>query len=162
MRKIANVARPCGDCLTDDQRETLSFRLMCWTDLMYVKTEKRIWERISRIAGKLAWIDPHKVKVLATAFLAGCIISMLIMMVPDVRPAACNRSYANVLTVVDVQNFDDCNVITFRTQSGFLYTYVTDDGDFFPLETYAAVMDDCGTRAIADDQILSLRYVRMD
>lgn len=162
MRKIANIARPCGDCWTRIEKESFSYRLMCWTDLMYAKTEKRIWERVSRMAGKLAWIDPYKVKALATAFLAGCIVATIILMFPAVRPASHNQIYANVLTVIDVQNFDDCNVITFRTQSGFLYTYVTDDGDFFPLETYAAVMDDHGTKAIADDRILSLRYVRMD
>lgn len=162
MRKIKNIARPCGDCWTRIEKESFSYRLMCWSELMHEKTENRMYERISSIAAKFAWIDPYKVKMLATAFLVGCIITMIILMFPAVKPVDRNQSYANVLTVVDVQNFDDCNVITFRTQSGFLYTYVTDDGDFFPLETYAAVMDDRGTRAIADDRILSLRYVRMD
>lgn len=79
MRKIANIARPCGDCWTDDQRETLSFRLMCWTDLMYVRTGKRIYERISVAAGKMAWIDPDKVLALAIAFMLGAAVAAVLL-----------------------------------------------------------------------------------
>lgn len=79
MRKIANIARSCGDCWTRIEKESFLYRLMCWTDLMYARTGKRIYERISVAAGKMAWIDPDKVLALAIAFMLGAAVAAVLL-----------------------------------------------------------------------------------
>lgn len=79
MRKIANIARPCGDCWTRIEKESFLYRLMCWTDLMYARTGKRIYERISAAAGKAARIDPDKVLTLAIAFMLGAAVAAVLL-----------------------------------------------------------------------------------
>lgn len=61
MTTIKNIARPCGDCWTNVAEETLSYKISCWADLQYLKTDKRIYERISGITMSISLIDNDKV-----------------------------------------------------------------------------------------------------
>lgn len=155
MRKIKNVARPCGDCLTTDHRETLSFKAMCWADA-------RGYDKLVNLLSKAAFADWRAIGLIA-AICAICLsigiaIGAQCQKTDMGRYSPYTSTYPQTLKVVDVQKDAQRYVVTFETATGISYTLVSEDGDFMAGEMYATSMCDMGTVDVQDDRIVVLRY----
>lgn len=158
MRKIKNIARPCGDCWTADHRETLSFKAMCWADA-------KGYDKLANLLSKAAFTDWSAIGLIA----AICAICMSIGIAIGAqcqknmgRYSPYTGTYPQALKVVDVKKDAQSYIVTFETATGISYTLVSEDGDFMAGEIYAAIMHNMGTRDISDDKILNLKYTGFD
>lgn len=88
------------------------------------------------------------------------LVSYLVCAHIDAQARDTRGTYPTVL-VVDSVDYETHTVV-YRTSQGFTYTVVQDDMDVSVGETYAATMDDMGTKQIVDDTIVNRRYIRMD
>lgn len=88
------------------------------------------------------------------------LVSYLVCAHIDAQARDTRGTYPTVL-VVDSVDYETHTVV-YRTSQGFTYTVVQDDMDVSVGETYAATMDDMGTKQISDDTIVNRRYIRMD
>lgn len=73
-----------------------------------------------------------------------------------------HSTYPKLLQVVGIQGAYGDWCIDFMDTNGFTYHIDLEDGDFEVCEFYTCIMDDMGTELIADDQIVSMRYERVD
>lgn len=110
-------------------------------------------------AGFLSWFRKAAIKglLLAVVALMACIGS-----------AACrakessHSTYPKVLQVVGVQGAVGGWCLDMMDCNGFTWHVDIEDGGYTVGDTYSCIMDDMGTRQIADDTIVSMRYERVD
>ena len=74
---------------------------------------------------------------------------------PD-SPAREPQEYPDCGLIIDID--EECNLVTYQTQNGNIFCF-TGIEDFFVGDLVATIMNDSGTPEVADDIVVSARYV---
>ena len=74
---------------------------------------------------------------------------------PD-SPAREPQEYPDCGLIIDID--EECNLVTYQTQNGNIFCF-TGVEDFFVGDLVATIMNDSGTPEVADDIVVSARYV---
>lgn len=120
--------------------------------------ETAMWALVWGLADCLSWI---RQKGLKTA-LYGLVWVFAVIGLMTACARQDGQTYARLLQVVDVSEMEDAWSVKLQDCNGMTWRIDSDCGDYAVGEMYSCIMSDMGTRQIADDQILSMRYERPD